>query len=251
MRRPLRIAAAAAAAFVLVVIVEFPARWAAAALPRGASCAQLSGTLWRGACAGLTERGAPLGDLTWSIHPLRLLTGALSADISLTRAAGDARARIDLGFTGRVAARDVHAVFPLDHSLLPAVPPSTHGSVQADLSSVRWDGRRITAVSGRIDVRGLTGERGEPLGDYRLAFPRSLSGAAPGKASADPVGRLRDLGGPFAVDGTVRLTGEPGYVIDAQVAPRPGAPPDIVNALRFLGTPDAGGRRPFSLAGTF
>ena len=35
------------------------------------------------------------------------------------------------------------------------------------------------------------------------------------------------------------------------VAARTGAPPELINNLRFLGSPDATGRRPFSVAGTF
>lgn len=235
--------AAAAAAFAIVVIARFPARWAAGFLPRGTACRQLAGTLWRGTCSGLLERGMPLGDIAWTLHPLRLLTGALSADVALTLASGSAHARIDVGPTGRLTAHGVHASLPLDRSLVPELPPSTHGSAQADLSLLEWDGRRITAIRGQIDVRGLTGAGAEPLGDYRVFFP--------GPPSPDLVGRLSDLGGPLSVAGTVRLTPEPGYVIDAQVAPRPDAPPDIVSALRFLGTPDASGRRPLSLAGTF
>lgn len=245
-RRAAAVTAAAAAAFVIIVIARFPARWAAAALPRGTACLQISGTLWSGTCAGLTADGAPIGDVAWSAHPLRLLTGTLSADVALTRAAGSGRARIDRSPGGAISAHAVHAEFPLDHSLLAALPPSTRGTAQVDLATLRWDGRRITGIQGRIDVHGLTGDQGEPLGDYRLVFP-----GRPADASGDLVGRLTDLGGPLAVEGTVRLTREPGYVVDAQVAARPGAPPDLVNTLRFLGTPDASGRRPLSLAGTF
>ncbi len=255
MRRPVKIAAAAVAAFAIVLIAELPARWAAGALPRGITCDELSGTVWHGVCAGLAEQGTPLGDLTWTLHPLRLLAGTLSADVALSRPGvpGIDRARLDIGPTGSITARAVHASLPLDRALIPELPPSTRGSAQADLSLVRWDGRRITAIRGEIDVRGLTDEQGEPIGDYRLFFPGDSSAGAggPSNASDDPVGRVTDLGGPFAVEGTVRLTREPGYVLDVQVAPRTGAPADLVNALRLLGTPDARGRRLLSLAGTF
>lgn len=237
-----KIAAVAAAAFLLVLIAQFPARWAAGALPRGTTCRQLSGTLWRGACDGLAAGGAPVGDLVWTLHPLRLVTGALSANVVLTLASGSASARIDLRPSGAIIAREVHAAFPLDHALLPELPPATRASAELDLAALRWDGTRISSIRGQIDVRGLT-HRGEPLGDYRLYFP--------GDGSGDPVGRLTDLGGPFDVSGTVRLTREPGYAVDAQVGARPGAPPDLADGLRYLGSPDAKGRRPFSMAGTF
>jgi len=240
MRRGVKIAAVAVAAFAAVLIARFPARWAAGAMPRGTSCLGLSGTLWSGACAGLVESGAPIGDLTWELHPLRLFIGSLSADVALSRGSATVRARIDMGLGGTLTARGLQAAFPLDRALLPVLPPGTQGSVQADIPLLRLKRSRVMAIRGQIDVHGLTA-RGEPIGDYRLSFP----------ASGEPVGHLADLGGPFSVDGTVRLTPEPGYAVDAMVAARPGAPPDLANTLRYLGSPDASGRRPFSLSGTF
>ena len=70
-------------------------------------------------------------------------------------------------------------------------------------------------------------------------------------AKGEPTGKLRDLDGPLAVEGTLRLTPQPGYELEGLVAPRRGAPPEIVSSLPFLGAPDATGRRPFSVVGTF
>ncbi|MGB6451405.1 MAG: type II secretion system protein N, partial [Steroidobacteraceae bacterium] len=231
------------AAFVLVLVVQFPARWAALALPRGVACGQVAGTLWSGTCAGLAAAGMPLGDLGWSLHPLRLLTGRLDLDVALTRGAGAARARVELSPTGAIAARGIHADFPLDHAFIPQLPPSTRGSAAVELSSLDWNGKRITEIHGQIEVQGLTIGGGELLGSYRLLFP--------GSPGSELVGHLSDLGGPFAVAGTVRLTAEPGYEVDSLIAARPSASPDLLSQLRYLGAPDAQGRRQFSIAGTF
>jgi len=67
----------------------------------------------------------------------------------------------------------------------------------------------------------------------------------------EQMARLKDLGGPLAVEGTVKFTDEPGVVVDGLVAPRSTASQDLQNQLRILGTPDAQGRRPFSFATTF
>jgi hypothetical protein len=40
-------------------------------------------------------------------------------------------------------------------------------------------------------------------------------------------------------------------VVEGLVAPRADASKAVTDTLRFLGTPDAQGRRPFSLAGTY
>jgi hypothetical protein len=247
MPRGVKIAAVAVAAFAAVLIARFPARWAAWILTdRGTTCVRISGTLWSGACVGLAESGSPIGDLSWDLHPLRLLIASLSANVTLSRGSGTASARIDMGLSGTLTARDLQAAFPLDRSVFPGLPPATQGSAQADVPFLQIKGLRVLAIRGRVDVRGLT-IRGEPIGDYRLSFPAGAASSAP----SETVGHLTDLGGPFSVDGTVRLTPEPGYLVEALVAARPDAPPDAANALRYLGTPDASGRRPFTFSGTF
>jgi hypothetical protein len=65
------------------------------------------------------------------------------------------------------------------------------------------------------------------------------------------VGQIRDLGGPLSVTGTLKLTRQGGYEVEGLVAARADAPPELINNMRFLGSPDATGRRPFSLSGTF
>ncbi len=251
------VAAAAAVAFLIVLIVRFPARWAGGFLPHGTACTQLGGTLWSGTCAGLLAEGTPLGDLTWSAHPLRLLTGKLSLTVSLALPGGTAHSLLTLSPSGAIEAQDVRATLPLNHALLAQLPPNVEGLLQVALASLDWNGKRLTSVRGDVEVHGLL-VQGEPLGDYRVSFPAGsgapIGARAPvssGGSDDEPTGRLQDLGGPLAVQGTLRLTREPGFVLDTLVAPRASAPPNIVQDLRFLGSPDAQGRRPFSLAGTF
>ncbi|HTT00976.1 MAG TPA: type II secretion system protein N [Steroidobacteraceae bacterium] len=234
----------AVAAFVLILLVRFPAQWAAGALPRDAHCEQLDGTLWSGSCSGLSAQGSRLGDLTWSLHPLRLLSGRLALDLSLTQPAttSGASAHVEWSLAGTLSARDVHAALVLDHTLLRQLPPSLHARLDAQLAALRWDGKRVIELQGQMEVRGLTADQNTPLGDYRVSFS-----GGPG----DPVGALKDIGGPLAVEGTLRLTPEPGYVVAGLVAARPSAPADLAQQIRYLGSPDAQGRRPFSFAGTF
>jgi hypothetical protein len=59
------------------------------------------------------------------------------------------------------------------------------------------------------------------------------------------------LGGPLAVAGTLRMTPEPGFVLEGTVASRANATPELARQLQMLGAPDAQGRRSFSIANTF
>jgi hypothetical protein len=102
-------------------------------------------------------------------------------------------------------------------------------------------------VVGTIEVHGLQAPPpgGAAIGSYSVAF--DAASAQAGKL----VGHLKDLEGPMQVAGTLTLAADRSYVIDGLVAPRAGASQAVTDTLRFLGAPDAQGRRPFSVAGTY
>jgi general secretion pathway protein N len=242
-KRGIAIALVAAAAFAIGMILRFPAAWI---LPEQTqkACASLDGSLWSGTCAGLTLSGTQVGDLSWKLRPLRLLAGALAARVSVAHGAAQGAADVELGFGGQLTARNLIADLPLDARLIPGVPPSLHGRAHLDLALVQLSHGIIRQLQGRIEARDLVDRSGAdtPLGSYQVTFAGS---------SGDPVGELRDTSGPLALEGTLRLTPQPGFELNGLIAPRRDAPPELVNNIRFLGSPDASGRRSFSLAGTF
>lgn len=244
MKRPLWIALLAAAAFVAIVLARMPAAWVVPARGRQWACASLDGSLWSGTCAGLTVSGTPLGDLSWELHPLRLFAARLAAHLTLSHGPAEAAADVELTFGQRITARNLVADLPLDPALLPPLPPNLHGRAHVALALVQVQRGIIREIQGRIEVRNLEERSGNntALGSYSVSFPGG---------SGDPVGTLRDLEGPLALEGTLRLTPAPGFELEGVIAARRDAPPELVNSLRFLGSPDATGRRPFSLSGTF
>ena len=244
MRRSLWIALLAAAAFVVIVLARMPAAWVVPARGTQWACASIDGSLWSGSCAGLTVSGTPLGDMSWELHPLRLLAFRLAAHLTLSHGPADAAADVEVTFGQRLTARNVIADLPLDPALLPSVPANLHGRAHVDLALAQVQRGVIRQLQGRIEARNLEERSGNntALGSYSVSFPGG---------SGDPVGTLRDLEGPLALEGTLRLTPAPGFELEGVIAARRGAPPELVNSLRFLGSPDATGRRPFSLSGTF
>jgi hypothetical protein len=236
--------------FAGIVVARLPATWVLPAPKYGVTCSDVDGTVWTGTCTGLTVQQQPVGDLSWDVHASRLLAGKLNADIVITRPTGTAQGNVEVGFDKNISARDVKADLPLDRELVAALPPnlqSLRGKIHAELAHVRVEGQALKAIQGVVEARDLTdgeGSNAERWGSYSLTFPPSTSG--------DPVGQLRDLGGgPLAVEGTLRLTPEPGFDLEGLVTARPTASPDLAKDIQFLGSPDAQGRRPFSLAATF
>lgn len=233
------------AVFLAVLLARLPARWVLSAAGHDIRCESVEGSVWDGACSGATVSGTALGNLTWQLHPGSLLRGELAAHVAARRANASARADVALGSNGTVLARNVVIDLPLEPQLLPALPPYITGTAHADIDRIEVTRRGVVReLEGRIAVHDLIDSRRHltPLGSFAVTFP--------GGAGA-PVGRLHDLGGPLSLEGTLRLTAQPGYDVHARVAARADAVPSLINALQFLGSPDAEGRRPFALSGTY
>ncbi len=82
---------------------------------------------------------------------------------------------------------------------------------------------------------------------------RQLSNSFDPAASTAEVlkGAISDAGdGPLQVNGTIQLKPDRSYAVEAMIAARPDAPRNLVQALEFLGPPDAQGRRQFNTEGT-
>jgi general secretion pathway protein N len=236
--------------FAGIVVARLPASWVLPDPKTGVSCADADGTIWSGTCTGLTVQQQQVGDLSWEVHAARLLAGKLNADIVITRPTGSAQGNVEVGFDKNVSARDVKLDLPIDREVVAALPPnlqSLRGKIHAELAHVRLKGQTLKAIEGVVeghDLQDGEGSNAQRWGSYSLTFPPSTSG--------DPLGQLRDLGGgPLAVEGTLRLTPEPGFDLEGLVTARPTASPELAKDIQFLGSPDAQGRRPFSLAGTF
>src|SRR2546430_4131975 len=89
---------------------------------RGCACAGVDGSLWSGVCTALTVRRTLVGDVSWELHPWRLLLGELAVHIAVTRGAGNLDAEVELRFGQRVTVRQARADLPLDPALIPGLP---------------------------------------------------------------------------------------------------------------------------------
>jgi hypothetical protein len=232
------------------VVARLPASWVLPGPQSGMTCTDADGTIWNGTCTGLVVQQQPVGDLSWEVHAMRLLAGKINVDIVVTRPTGSARGNVETGFDKKITARDIEADLPLDQELTSGLPPNfqgLRGKLHAQIAYLRVEGQAIKAIEGVVEAHDLTDGQGagaKPWGSYSVTFPPPTAGA--------PLGQLKDLGGgPLAVEGTLKLTPEPGIDLEGLVAARPSAPADLVADLRYLGSPDAQGRRPFSVATTF
>lgn len=245
MRRPAWIILAALLAFAVIILARLPAAWVVPASGKSAyGCTGIEGTLWSGSCSGLFVARKPVGDLTWELKPLRLFLGRLAAHVTLASAQGTGSADAEMGLHEHVVVHNVRGELPLDPKLMPGLPPGLRGQAHLALDLLELERGALTHLQGRIEVHDLEDRDGRvtALGSYAVVFPPT---------EGEPTGQIKDLDGPLSVDGTLRLTRQGGFDVQGTVAPKPGAPADLTDNLRFLGSPDAGGRRQFALSGTF
>ena len=246
MKRTLTVIVLVIVAFAAILLARLPASWLLPTAGPTLSCASVEGSLWSGYCSGLKVRGTSLGDLTWQLEPSRLLLGKLAAHVDLehpptTTARGD----VEIGLGGAVVARNLTASLPLDPTVLPGVPPTLSGNLHLDLTLAKVTRKGVvSSLEGRIEASDLVDHSGyvTPLGNFAVTFP----GGTP-----QPTGDVQDVGGPLAVEGKLVLTPQPGYDLSGYVTPRDSATQPLVNAIQFLGSPDAQGRRQFALSGTY
>jgi hypothetical protein len=236
------------AVFLVVLAFYLPASWFSAALPPGVRCTELGGSVWHGECLGLQVQGATLGDATWNLAPLRALTGRLSGDVDVRGAALSGRADLDTDFAGVGEIRMVALNVTLDPALLPQVPPQQRGTVLARLARLELGpGASPRAIEGTIELRDFRQVGAQPLdlGSYQVTF----DGSAPRDGAL--AGKLRDLGGPYIVDGTVTVTPPNGYLVQGYITGRTAAAERIVREITLGAMPDASGRSTFSFEGSY
>ena len=236
------------AVFLVVLVLYLPASWVASALPAQVHCNELGGSVWHGECLGLQYQGATLGDATWNLAPSSAFAGRLSGDVQVRGTALNAQADLDTRFSGVGELRNVALRMLLDPALLPQLPPQQRGTLTANLARLELgEGAVPRAIEGTIELRDFKQVGAQPmdLGSYQVTFDGS---AAQDGALA---GKLRDLGGPYIVDGTVKLTPPNGYLVQGYITGRTADAERMVREITLGATPDASGRSTFSFEGSW
>jgi general secretion pathway protein N len=238
------------AAIVAFVLATLPAGLVMGRLQaRGVTADAVGGTIWSGRAQGLTARGAQLGDLQWSLRPAALLRGMLAGHARLSGAERRLEADFARAWSGRLTLEAARAEFSLSSLAALGLPLARNwrGRVVADLPNLELDGDWPVAATGTIDLRELASPspRTAMLGDFRLTFPARAASADELKAT------VTQTEGPLLLDGLITLSRDRSFLLEGTLAPRGTPSADLTKLLQALGPPDARGRRPFSVSGTY
>jgi general secretion pathway protein N len=248
MKRRWTLLALGVSAYIIFALVTLPASVVLSRLgSSGISAAGVSGTIWNGRAQVLQVQGTNIGGVEWRLHPLPLFAARVSADVKVSRLDGFATTKISVSPGGVVALRDLTASVPLSALQVSAIPRGWSATLNGRFAQLELEDGWPTRVEGTLDIVDLTGPARNPMqaGSYRLAFDPAASNAEVLKSA------IADAGdGPLEVTGAFQLKRDRSYELEVLVAPRPNAPRDLLQALEFLGPPDAQGRRQFGSEGT-
>ncbi|HMN43291.1 MAG TPA: type II secretion system protein N [Povalibacter sp.] len=233
------------AAYLVFALVTVPASVVASFLPPGVVAAGTEGTAWNGRAATVVVGGAPIGSITWKLHALPLLALKLKADVKVTRSDGFLQATVATSGGEDLSLTQFTGSLPLASLPPGAMPGGWTGTLNMRLARLDLTNGWPVGADGTLEVIDLVGPARKPvgMGSYKIIFPPELTGN-------ELVGALSDMGGPLEIAGNVRLSANRSYLIEGSVATRPEASQSMTDSLQILGTPDAQGRRPFSLSGT-
>lgn len=202
------------------------------------------GTPWHGEARQLQVAGAPVGHVTWSIHPLSLFTGRLDYDLYVHAATTDLRGEAALSPGGTVTLNGVTGQLDLVTALawLRLPPNSATGRLSFNLDRFVLEDRRPTALDGKMTLDRL-----------RVLYPQSteLGGyAATFKTDAHGIhGQAHDSGGPVNLDAVISVTPDGRYETRGTLTARAGASAGLRQALGLLGSTDAHGVTHFVFTG--
>jgi hypothetical protein len=233
--------------FAVVGVATLPASVVTSRLPAQFRLDGASGTVWSGAALQASWQGTPLGALAWRAHPWSLLQGRADYSIELTRPDGFARGRVSATFDGgAVSARDVELQLPITALARNVTANAWRGDLAGTVAHARLENGWPVDLVGRFTMSGLRPPGAVfEVGSYELNFDAAAS------TPEQLTGRVRELEAPLVVRGQLKIRPNRSYVLEGEVTPKPGAPPEIANTVAFLGLPDASGRRQFTITGTF
>ena len=237
-------------AFVTILLLRFPLRWALPMLPSQVQCAQATGSLWQGRCGALTvtsPAGAlPLGPVSWHFRTGTLFRAHLAGTVQLEGPQLHGSAQFDAGPGGDLDVASLDLTAPLDRRLFPMVPANWTGRLLLRFPRLSIQDSHLVTALGSIEAHDVVaqGPRPDEFGSYSLTFAEPSQGGV-------HKGELRDLAGPVELSGTLEVKPDFAWMLDALVKSRATATPELQRLLEYLGPPDGQGRRRFGAEGTF
>ncbi|MGA9333475.1 MAG: type II secretion system protein N [Rudaea sp.] len=195
----------------------------------------ISGTLWRGHADVVQAFGQNVGAVDWHVDVEPLLNRRVRAHLNLNGSQLKASGMLERHADGTIEVREANFAMPAS-MLAPAldIPAlSLLGDIDGTIAHARLQTAWVDQASGNATWHNaaVAGAAQAQLGDIKATFA----------STDDDVigGTIHDMGGPLRIAGTFTVDAGK-FDADATLAARDGNP-QIVDALRYIGQPQADG----------
>lgn len=224
--------------YLFFLIINFPAKIALSyiSLPKNVSLTSVTGTVWSGKAAKISLSGIELGKIDWELHPLNLILGELSADISILNNQQYFNTQLYISPSGQLELEETR--FSVDLGLFQpltyGMPVSYSGKVSGYFPVSLFNKNNYVGINGRLSLSNITMSlpQHQSLGDFIIDFRAEKDGATSAQ--------IKNSGGTLKVDGKLKLSKNGLLNISATLLPKiPGSP--IEKTILFLGQPDSRG----------
>lgn len=231
------------ATLLLGLLATFPARiayhWFA---PATLKLAGIGGTVWRGNAAEGQVAGLYIRNLHWTLKPLSLLTGKLAFNTRMDPAGGFMQTDLFAGMNGGILFENLEGAISIGALRDLIQTPGLDGRISLQFSTLEIVNNLPVTADGVAEITNLfvAGLAPAPIGDFRAEFSTTSDGI---------LASIEDTTGMFDLAGTLRVSPDGVYSMIGLIAPTATTAPQVIEQLRFLGSPNARGQREFRFEG--
>lgn len=210
-------------------------------LPKNINISSISGTVWSGKAESFKISGIEVGSIKWSLQPLNLILGELSADISILNKNQYINSEVNISYSGKIELEETRFLIDLA-SLQPltyGMPFSYTGKASGYFPVSHFHKNNYVGLNGKLSLMSLemTSPQHQTFGDFVVDLRAEKEGATSGQ--------LKDKGGDLNISGQLMLKKNGQLSVSAKLAARK-AGGSLEKALSFIGRKDASGRVQFN-----
>ncbi|MCK4864956.1 MAG: type II secretion system protein N [Gammaproteobacteria bacterium] len=225
--------------YLFFLVINLPANMVVSfiKIPGNIKISSTSGTIWSGSISKLKISGINLGSVNWELHPLNLLIGELSVDVSIVNRKQYFKSEVSFSTSGKIEFEETNFKFNLS-SLQPltyGMPFSYAGDISGYFPLSFFHKNNYVGVNGKLSLSNMVmiSPQQQSFGDFFIDFRAEKEGATSG--------RIKDSGGELSLDGQLSMSKNGQFKISAKLAARE-KNSSLEKVILFLGRKDASGR---------
>ena len=225
--------------YLFFLLINLPATIVVSSIkvPKNINITSVSGTLWSGCINKLIYSGINLGRINWTLNPLNLLIGELSADVSIVNEKQHFTSEVKVSSSGKIELEETRFEFNLSalQPLTYGMPFSYEGHISGYFPVSFFYKNNFVGVNGELSLNSIEmiSPQQQSFGDFSIDFRAEKDGATSGK--------IKDSGGQLNMAGQLVLKKNGQLNISAKLAARD-KNSSLDNVISFLGRKDAEGR---------